>query len=150
MGLDSYVATFDGHSYNIELDSAVKDLFIHLPFYSFQTNTISFQGKAYSDFIRKVTGYSLYSDLKWQNLKEMHEALESYIERNNLILKKLQCLQDTCWINDNSYDFDAAFNDWLSETTGTSVFFMGYENIRHISTLFKICADNELYLYASY
>ena len=150
MGLDSYVATFDGKYYNICLDPAIKDLFIHLPYYSNDKSTVSFLGKAYSDFIRKVTGYSLYSDLKWQNLKEMHEALESYIERNKTVLKKLQGLQDSCWNSDDSFDFETAFNDWMSETTGTSVFFMGYENIRHVSTLFKICAENELYLCASY
>lgn len=149
MGLDNWIV------YNLPKDGEVSLIlkpeivelfkrgeFLHRSEYSY---CVTFCGKCYNMFFEEAIGFTLYKDLKPIECQEIYERLMEYVGELTAIFKKLIEIGEHYWIDRE------IINEWIYS-------FMEVEWMRHplygemceMIECFKICADNNLSIYASY
>jgi hypothetical protein len=159
MGLTSFIAIKnDGNEeYELSLDHNIVQLFENC--YNFfepreSKTSLTFNGKEFYKIILTVANVSLYKDLNPNQLQFIYFKLSTYLEEHKFLL---QLLEQKC--NDHSYELqedDSVFHfpdqleRWLEVITQDDFFYMPtYSQLCQLRDVFKICADNNLYLYAS-
>jgi hypothetical protein len=101
-------------------------------------------GKIYYGIINKLTGFNLYDNLGPEKLYQTYEKLNKYIEDNEEELDRIESL-----LNEN--DENARAIEMYVETFSSDrVNFLYPSQIKTLSQLFKVMADNNLWLVASY
>ena len=127
--------------------------------YCWQNGIISINGQFYYKMIRKITYYNLYNDLRSYQLIEIHNKLNEFIEKNEKCLNDMEEFIEKngiYWVNDvnelletyketNSYYL---LSHYLDLTDNVNFIFPNY--IKILCQLFKVIAENNLCLSASY
>ena len=101
-------------------------------------------GKIYYGIIDKLTGFNLYNNLGPTELYKMYEKLNKYIEDNKEELDRIESL-----LNEN-YENARAIEMYVETFSSDRVNFLYPSQIKTLSQLFKVMADNNLWLIASY
>lgn len=101
-------------------------------------------GKIYYGIINKLTGFNLYDNLGSAELYEMYEKINKYIEDNKEELDRIESLLN------ESYENARATEMYVETFSSDRVNFLYPSNIKNLCQLFKVMADNNLWLVASY
>lgn len=134
MGLDNSVCYGPGQ-YTLAPDVLKKFEVLHLEPYD--DSGISFRGRSSDDFLKVATGYSLYSNLRPDNLKYMASRLDDVLDHAPA--------DDDAEVDAFSIPGNDGESYWIQQPC--------VQEVRHIKWLrdvFRVCADNGLSLEASY
>jgi hypothetical protein len=147
MGLDCIVKYKNSelNQYTDELPIPIAKLFAGLNLIGMggmdlsNSQFIMFRGKAYNDVVHKISGASLYSDLEPELLKQIYQKFKKFNELNQEKFNELNEIYESC-----GYLIDK-WNDLF-----TNQYIPRPSEIVQLEKFFKICAENNLMLYASY
>lgn len=112
--------------------------------YSLKNKYIIIPGKIYYGAIDKLTGFNLYNDLGPTELKLMHKKLDKYIQDNEEQLNRIELLLN------ESCENEEAIKMYLETFSSNKFNFLYPSQIKTLCQLFKVMADNNLCLVASY
>lgn len=101
-------------------------------------------GKIYYGIINKLTGFNLYDNLGPAELYQIYEKLNEYIENNKEQLDRIESLLNESYENANAIEM------YVETFSSDRVNFLYPSQIKTLSQLFKVIADNNLWLIASY
>jgi hypothetical protein len=148
MGLDCVVKYHNGEEFtselSIELAEKLKSI---IPYgiigYDIKKYDnyfyVSFRGKAYQFVILKLTNISLYNDLEYEELKNIYEKLNDFVENHeSLCIEQIQKAYEDTW----------SLPNWIELLVDEYV--PSPNELIGLGKLFKICYENKLQLYASY
>lgn len=148
MGLDSYVATKKpSGEFEIRLPDEIRELFKNVNTSRTVAHacgkTVSFWGKAYNDIIHLVTrqSCSLYKDLETKDCLFIYRKLDEYLNEYGNIVKHLDDFTKTEW------DHQTHLENWFDRLF--DMYHPSYDELCSLRDILKICAENNLYLYAS-
>ena len=151
MGLDCIVKIHNGHEYTSDLPLEIVEIFkTNVAVYNISSFDIglyhdkyyvSFRGKAYSDVVKNLTGYSLYNDLNKKELESMYIALNFILDHNSHTIKEIdKCFDDT--------SYDNHLQNWIDLMA--NIYIPSPAQLTGLKEIFKICYENNLQLYACY
>jgi hypothetical protein len=101
-------------------------------------------GKIYYGIINKLTGLNLYDNLGPAELYQIYEKLNEYIENNKEQLDRIESLLNESYENANAIEI------YVNTFSSDKINFLYPSNIKNLCQLFKVMADNNLWLIASY
>ncbi len=100
---------------------------------------IMFRGKAYNYIVQRISGASLYTDLEPKQLQQIYQEFNKFNESNQEKFNKLNQIYES-----HGY----LINEWTD--LFTNQYIPSPSEIVQLEEFFKICAENNLMLYASY
>lgn len=144
MGLDNFVAIKSAHSVlETTLPNEIRDLFQNVKVAEIGENTVSLRGKAYNQIIGLVTNRRcfLYEDLDSHKLFFICVSLDEYLRKYERVLKRMNEFAKEEW--ENKELLEQWFEDIFNMCHPT------FDELCSLREFFRICADNNLSLYAS-
>jgi hypothetical protein len=147
MGLDCIVKykNSESNQYTEELPIPIAKLFGGLNLIGMggmelsNPQFIMFRGKAYNNVVQKISGASLYSDLEPELLRQIYLKFNKFNESNQEKFNELNQVYRS-----HGYLID----EWTD--LFTNQYIPSPSEIAQLEQFFKICAENNLMLYASY
>jgi hypothetical protein len=147
MGLDCIVKYKDPESNQNthELPISIVKLFDGLNLIGMNNSSnsqfISFRGKAYNDIVYSISGASLYTDLEPKQLEQIYEDFNKFNKD----------AEERFYYDDLEKVYNShghLIEDWIE--CFTNQYIPKPSEIIQLEQFFKICAENNLMLYASY
>ncbi len=143
MGLDCIVKykNPESNQYTDKLPIQVAKLFTGLNLIGMNSSNpayIKFRGKAYDDVVQKISGVSLYKDLEPEQLNQIYQEFSKFNES----------AQDRFQYDELNKVYGYLIEDWIEAFT--DMYIPRPSEIVALEKFFKICAENNLMLYASY
>lgn len=149
MGLDCIVKYKNPKSnqYTEELPIQIAELFTGLNLIGMGGMKLSppkfimFRGKAYDDVVEKISGASLYTDLEPEQLNQIYQQFNKF---NELARERFQYDDLNQIYESRGY----LIEDWIEAFS--NMYIPRPSEIVDLEKFFKICAENNLKLFASY
>lgn len=149
MGLDCIVKYKNPNSnqYTEELPIQIAELFTGLNLIGMgemeltPPKFIMFRGKAYDNVVKKISGASLYDDLEPKLLNHIYKKFNEF---NELARERFQY----DGLNQIYESHGYLIEDWIDAFS--NMYIPKPSEIVDLEKFFKICAENNLGLYASY
>lgn len=156
MGLDNFASIYKNREF---LDDAAIDAFHAVGNICInEYGPGSFRGKSYTTIVHTITGYSLY-DLNYpEDLREMTDKMTIFLQTLSIMDEKISILVNK--INNREYlDYDRD-EDYIEidlrkylqycDHYSKDNYRISINELCGLRDFFRVCADNGLYLHASF